>query len=443
MWPIYLLLQNFGWAILIFTIILKLATLPLTLKQQKNMAYSQLFAPRVKEIQRKYRDNREKQAEELQKLQAEGYNPTGGCGPLVLTMLILFGMIDVVYKPMTHMEHIPSDQINHTVTVAIDTEYASIFLNEYNVKDRELIELYKDPTTRTQMFISESNNLPKNEHEFKADENFKNNYSEKDPTVITKEDREKYGNFTEEEFADITGDKSRLSAETISRLKMVKTKYASLQKELMALQMYNKYPQSFEESSLMSDTVKGQLANLKNNMMFFGLDLGMTPEWKFNPLLIIPVLSFIFSIAQTLLTQYYNRLNNPETADVGGASMKIMIYAMPLLSLFIAFSVPAGVGLYWTINYALGIVQAVLLQIFYNPSKLREKAEEQFKANRKKQQEVTTTAVVTDADTGKEKVVTKTETLSQKEINRRKLAAARKADAEKYGEEYNEEDEED
>ena len=41
---------------------------------------------------------------------------------------------------------------------------------------------------------------------------------------------------------------------------------------------------------------------------------------------------------------------------------------------------------------------------------------------------------------GKEKVVTKTETLSQKEINRRKLAAARKADAEKYGEEYHEED---
>ena len=57
-----------------------------------------------------------------------------------------------------------------------------------------------------------------------------------------------------------------------------------------------------------------------------------------------------------------------------------------------------------------------------------------------KERQVTTTAVVTDADTGEEKTVTKTETLSQKEINRRKLAAARKADAEKYGEEYHEED---
>ena len=67
--------------------------------------------------------------------------------------------------------------------------------------------------------------------------------------------------------------------------------------------------------------------------------------------------------------------------------------------------------------------------------------EAEFKANRKKQQAVTTTAVVTDAETGKEKVVTKTENLSQKEINRRKLAEARKADALKYGEEYNEDDE--
>ena len=441
MWPIYLLLQNFGWAILIFTIILKLATLPLTLKQQKNMAYSQLFAPRVKEIQRKYRDNREKQAEEMQKLQAEGYNPTGGCGPLVLTMLILFGMIDVVYKPMTHMEHIPSDQINSTVSVAIQTEYASVFLNEYNEEDRKLIDLYRESSTKDQIFISETDSLAKTEHKFKDDEGFKADYSAKDPTDITKDERIKYGEFSEEQFADITGDKSRLSAETINRLKQVKTKYSNLQKELFALQTYKKYPKSFEESSMISDSVKQQMTNLEKNMNFFGLDLGQTPQWKFEPLLIIPVLSFIFSVAQTLISQHFNRINNPETADAGGMGMKFMIYSMPVISLMIAFSVPAGVGLYWSISYAVGIIQALLLQKFYNPAKIREKVEAEYKANRKKQQEVVTTTVVTDAETGKETVVKKTETLSQKEINRRKLAEARKADALKYGEEYNEDDE--
>ena len=176
-------------------------------------------------------------------------------------------------------------------------------------------------------------------------------------------------------------------------------------------------------------------------MNFFGLDLGQTPQWKFEPLLIIPVLSFIFSVAQTLISQHFNRINNPETADAGGMGMKFMIYSMPVISLMIAFSVPAGVGLYWSISYAVGIIQALLLQKFYNPAKIREKVEAEYKANRKKQQEVVTTAVVTDAETGKETVVKKTETLSQKEINRRKLAEARKADALKYGEEYNEDDE--
>lgn len=52
MWPIYLLLQNFGWAILIFTVIVKIAMLPLQIKQQKNMAFSQLFAPKVRRYSR-------------------------------------------------------------------------------------------------------------------------------------------------------------------------------------------------------------------------------------------------------------------------------------------------------------------------------------------------------------------------------------------------------
>ncbi len=439
MWPIYLLLQNFGWAILIFTLIVKLAMLPLSIKQQKNMAYSQLFAPKVKEIQRKYRDNRDKQAEELQKLQAQGYNPTGGCGPLVLTMLLLFGVIDVVYKPMTHMEHIGGTDISNIVTIAAETEYANIFLNEYNKQDMLILEAYKKGDT-DKMFVSETNNLAPLTHEFINDEGFKNNYAEKDPKTITKEQRELFGNFTAEQLADITGDKSRLTNETKSRIKTVATRYNSLQKELLSLQMYNKHPECFADSSLIGDEVKGQLANLSENMMFFGINLGNTPTFALDIMVIIPILSFIFSLAQTLLTQYLNKKNNAEAAAAGGSGMKVMLYIMPLFSLWIAFSVPAGVGFYWAISYAFGIVQSLALQKICNPEKLRLAAEAEFKKKVPNKKEVTTTAVVTDAETGEEKVVKKTESLSQKEINRRKLAEARKADAEKYGEEYNESD---
>ena len=419
MWPIYLLLQNFGWAILIFTIIVKLAMLPLQIKQQKNMAFSQLFAPKVKEIQQKYRNNREKQTEEMQKLQAQGYNPAGGCGPLVLTMIILFGVIDVVYKPMTHMEHLSSTDITSTISVAEQTEYAKIFLNEYNKQDAELILKYKNGETDA-MFISESNNSAQLTHEFKDDENYKNNYSDKDPEKISKTDRETYGSFTTEQYADITGDKSRLTAETKSRLAAVAGKYKGMQKELLALQVYEQYPDTFTESSMLSDDVKDRLATLSKN--------------------IIPIFAFILSLVQTVLSQYYSKKNNPEMANAGGAGMKVMLYIMPLFSLWISFSVPAGVGFYWGINYALGIVQTIVLQKLYSPEKLRAEAEQKMKERKLKDRQVTTTAVVTDAESGEEKTVTKTETLSQKEINRRKLAAARKADAEKYGEEYHEED---
>ena len=434
MWPIYLLLQNFGWAILIFTIIVKIAMLPLQIKQQKNMAFSQLFAPKVKEIQQKYRNNREKQAEEMQKLQAQGYNPAGGCGPLVLTMVILFGVIDVVYKPMTHMEHLSSTDISSTITVAEETEYAKIFLNEYNKQDAELILKYKNGETDA-MFISESNDSAQLTHEFKDDENYKNSYSDKDPEKISKTDRETYGSFTTEQYADITGDKSRLTAETKNRLAAVAGKYKGMQMELLALQVYEQYPDTFKESSMLSDDVKDRLAALSHNMMFCGLNFGSTPKLAFEPLIIIPIFAFILSLVQTVLSQYISKKNNPEMANAGGAGMKVMLYIMPLFSLWISFSVPAGVGFYWGINYALGIVQTIVLQKLYSPDKLRAEAEQKMK-----ERKLTTTAVVTDADTGEEKTVTKTETLSQKEINRRKLAAARKADAEKYGEEYNDED---
>ena len=85
--------------------------------------------------------------------------------------------------------------------------------------------------------------------------------------------------------------------------------------------------------------------------------------------------------------------------------MKVMLYIMPLFSLWISFSVPAGVGFYWGVNYALGIVQSLVMQKLYSPEKLRAEAEEKMKERKLKERQVTTTAVVTDADTGEEKTL--------------------------------------
>lgn len=119
MWVVYLLVNNFGWAMVIFAVIVKLAMFPLTLKQQKNMAKTQLFTPKMQELQKKYANNKEKYQEELAKLQKEGYNPMGGCGTMLLTFVLLFGVIDVVYKPMTHMEHLNWGDGNSNAIVTV------------------------------------------------------------------------------------------------------------------------------------------------------------------------------------------------------------------------------------------------------------------------------------------------------------------------------------
>ncbi len=173
--------------------------------------------------------------------------------------------------------------------------------------------------------------------------------------------------------------------------------------ELLALQVYEQYPDTFKESKILSDDVKGRLASLSHNMMFCGLNFGSTPKLAFEPLIIIPIFAFVLSLVQTVLSQYLNKKNNPEMANAGGAGMKVMLYIMPLFSLWISFSVPAGVGFYWGVNYALGIVQSLVMQKLYSPEKLRAEAEEKMKERKLKERQVTTTAVVTDADTGERK----------------------------------------
>ncbi|MDR0197322.1 MAG: YidC/Oxa1 family membrane protein insertase [Oscillospiraceae bacterium] len=137
MWACYLVTKNIGAAIVIFTVIIRAAMFPLALKQQKNMAVTQLFAPKLKEIQTKYRNNRQKLAEETANLQKEGYNPMGGCLPIILTLVILFGVLDVVYKPMTYFERfedVEKGSIQQVKEIALEIEKDE-YLKKNNLKE--------------------------------------------------------------------------------------------------------------------------------------------------------------------------------------------------------------------------------------------------------------------------------------------------------------------
>ena len=104
---IYKLLPNYGWDIILFTLLINIVKIPLQTSQQKSMAKMSAFQPMIAEIQTKYKDKPEKQQAELMKLQQDfGYKPTAGCMPMLLNFLVMLGVIGVVYNPLERIFHI-------------------------------------------------------------------------------------------------------------------------------------------------------------------------------------------------------------------------------------------------------------------------------------------------------------------------------------------------
>ena len=101
---LYSFIGNYAVTIVVATIIMKLLLFPLAIHQQKSTAKMSVFQPLINEIQQKYKNDPQKQQEELMKLQQEhGYNPMGGCLPMLLTFLVLFGFLGVVYYPVHYI----------------------------------------------------------------------------------------------------------------------------------------------------------------------------------------------------------------------------------------------------------------------------------------------------------------------------------------------------
>ena len=100
-------IHNYGFTIIILTILINILTLPLIIKQRKSMAQMQLIQPQIKALQQKYKveksDDIKKRQLKKQKLneemmalyKAEGVNPMGGCMPMLIQLPILFALLDM------------------------------------------------------------------------------------------------------------------------------------------------------------------------------------------------------------------------------------------------------------------------------------------------------------------------------------------------------------
>lgn len=110
---IYGIIGNFGISIIIFTILLRLLLLPMSIKQQKTMKKSAKIQAKMKELQDKYSNDPVRLNQEVMDLYAsEKMSPLSGCLSSILQIVVVIAVFFVVSSPLTYMKKIPEAKIN-------------------------------------------------------------------------------------------------------------------------------------------------------------------------------------------------------------------------------------------------------------------------------------------------------------------------------------------
>lgn len=128
---IYNLVQNYGIAIIIFTILLKIVMIPLSIKQQKTIKASAKIQKKVNEIQIKYSNNQEKMSQEVMELyKRENMSPFSGCLSSIVQLIILMSIFLLVASPLTYMKKVDKELLN--------TYVQEVKENNQNVRYQEI-----------------------------------------------------------------------------------------------------------------------------------------------------------------------------------------------------------------------------------------------------------------------------------------------------------------
>ena len=287
-------IPNVGLAIILFTIVIYILLLPLTIKQQKFSKLQAKMNPELQAIQKKYKDKKDQDSQmamnqETQAVYAKyGVSPTGSCVQLIIQMPILFALYRVIYK-------IPA--------------YVPMIKNAFGDLVTKLADKKDPATTLLQSFSGAGQ--------------FKNEFTNE---LFTSGNVE----YVKNTFIDVLNRASTAEWESI---------YAA-----------GNFPE-------LKDTVINVMAQLNKFNNFLGLNIGDSPVYtvktafanhQFGLLLLavlIPVLSAVTQWVNVKLTpqQSKNQSTGNEQADQMANSMKVMNTFMPLMSAFFCFTLPGSI----------------------------------------------------------------------------------------------------
>lgn len=283
---LYELTSSYGWALVLFTVVIKLIMLPFQMKSKKSMMRMSRFQPMIKEIQTRYKNNQVKMNEELQRLYAEeGVNPMSGCLWSFLPFPILIALYSIIRQPITRFMMLTTTAMQGVIDAV---SAAGFDLAAIAMTANDGAVTVKDGLTQLQP----------------------------------------YGQITLVKAAQELG---------------------------VAL------PEGW----------------IHMDFSFLGMDLTMIPSdvigqigtggWAVIGVLLIPIVSGALSFWQSKVSM----AGNPAAADPAdptARSSRMLMWMMPIMSLWIGFTLPASLGVYWIANSVLMLVQEKVLNKYFKKS---------------------------------------------------------------------------
>ena len=249
---------NFGLALIIFCVITRLIMLPFNIKSKRSMLRLQAVQPKIKEIEKKYPNDKNKQSIEMMALyKKENISPMGGCLTSLITLPLMFALYWPISQPLRYLMRLTSAEIGlvREKLIEIGAKIGEVAVSA-NTSEMALVRAISD---------------------------------------------------------------------------------------------------NFEAVSSISDKI------FPMDLSFLGMNLGVTPNFRvFDALFFLPIISAATSYLLMYVTRWLQEKTSGQKAPAESQN-KMMTWMMPLMSLWIGFTLPAGLAIYWIACNIVGILQEFLI----------------------------------------------------------------------------------
>ena len=294
----YQTFNSYGLALILFGVVIKLILFPVTLKSKKSMIQTSMLSEKMQRLQKQYGKDKERYNLEVQKLyEKEHVNPMGGCLWSLIPMFVLIALFGIIREPLTYFMHLSMDQIQ---ALASELDWEHLAVESGWVTQANMDKLIQ------QLADGKITGLFQN------------------------------GGYNQLYLV------SQITQENLSSL----------------------------QAALNSHTAGAGDGLFVMNFQFLGLDMSVIPTWKFWTgglawasigLFLLPLVSTAVSFLSMKVSMATNKMNNQQSqSGQMDQTNKALMWSMPLMSLWIGFTVPAGLSVYWITQYFVTMIQEVI-----------------------------------------------------------------------------------